>query len=309
MGDLFKTTIAFIKDNFNLKLYISVVAVTALIIIFEYSTYYIDLTSDRLSLDLLIYPFNFIVFAISYYAVVVMLKVFDPDKTNLSLEFWLKSFAGLMILSLYISFFGHYGLNFGLSYPEIYYYYHTSENLTGIVTLLFPLFLIYLIFDRKSEAGFYGLNLKTFNFKIALILTVVAVLISFVGSKFESVGQYYPILNRTAYQIFAHKSGLNKILVATGFEAAYMFDFIMIELFFRGFMIFGFIKLLGKNAILPVATLYAVIHFGKPLPETISSFFGAYFLGIVAYNQKNIGIGVVLHCALALSMELFTLRW
>jgi membrane protease YdiL (CAAX protease family) len=72
-------------------------------------------------------------------------------------------------------------------------------------------------------------------------------------------------------------------------------------------MIFGFIKLLGKNAILPVATLYAVIHFGKPLPETISSFFGAYFLGIVAYSQKNIGIGILLHCVLAFAMEMFTL--
>jgi hypothetical protein len=309
MRDLIKTTIAFIKDNFNLKLYLSVVVVTALIITFEYSTYYIDLTSDKLSLDFLIYPFNFIVFALSYYAIVLIVKLFNPHQTKLNLEFWLKSVAGLMILSLYISFFGHYGMNFGLSYPEIYYYYHTSENLTGIFTLLIPLFLLFLIFDRKSETGFYGLSLKTFNYKVALILTIFAVLISFVGSKFESVGQYYPILNRTAYQVFAHKLGINQILAATGFEAAYMFDFIMIELFFRGFMIFGFVKLLGKNAILPVATLYAVIHFGKPLPETISSFFGAYFLGIVAYNQKNIGIGVVLHCALALSMELFTLKW
>jgi hypothetical protein len=245
MRDLFKTTLAFIKDNFNLKLYISVVAVTAFIIIFEYSTYYIDLTSDRLSLDLLIYPFNFIVFAISYYAVVVMLKVFDPDNTRLSLEFWLKSFAGLMILSLYISFFGHYGMNFGLSYPETYYYYHTAENLTGIVTLLFPLFLIYLIFDRKNEAGFYGLNHKTFNYKIALILTIVAVLISFIGSKFESVSQYYPILNRTAYQVFAYKSGLNKILVATGFESRLHVRLYDDELFFRRVYDFWIYKTFG----------------------------------------------------------------
>lgn len=309
MKTLIVSILDFIKENFNLKIYLSVFIVTAIIVGVEYSTYFYDSTSDRLALDLNIYPFNFIVFGFSYYIVVLLIKFFKQDEIKLNLEFWLKSIAGLMILSLYISYFGYYSTDFGLGYPEVYYYYNTVENLTGIVTLLIPLLLLYLIFDRNKDVLFYGFTFKNFNYKIALILMFVAVLISFVGSKFESISGYYPILNRTAYEVFAHKTGTNNIFCAAGFEAAYMFDFMMIELFFRGFMIFGFVKLLGKNAILPVATLYAVIHFGKPLPETISSFFGAYFLGIIAYSQKNIGIGIVLHCVLALAMEIFTLSF
>jgi hypothetical protein len=213
----------------------------------------------------------------------------------------------MMVLSVYISYFGHYGIDINLGYPQMYFYYYTVENLSGFITLLIPIFLIYLIFDRNKEVPFYGFSFKNFNFRLAALLTVIAISISFAGSFFSSISEYYPILNRTAYKQFSDSVGISNFWSAAIFESAYMFDFMMIELFFRGFMIFGFIKLLGKNAILPVATLYAVIHFGKPLPETISSFFGAYFLGIVAYSQKNIGIGILLHCVLAFAMEMFTL--
>lgn len=307
MKTLILSILSFVKENFNLKLYLSVVFVTALLIFVEYKWHFYDNISMKWVFDNKIYLFNFIVFAFSYYMIVALVRLYGKTKPSLNKEFWLKSIAGLMILSVYISYFGHYGIGVKLGYPQIYYYYYTSENLSGIVTMLLPLFLVYLIFDRNKEIPFYGLSFKNFNYKIAALLTIIAVAISFAGSFFDSLSEYYPILNRTAYKSFSQTTGINPVISASVFESAYLFDFMMIELFFRGFMIFGFIRLLGKDAILPVATLYAVIHFGKPLPETISSFFGAYVLGIVAYSQKNIGIGIVLHCALALSMEIFTL--
>jgi len=304
---LILSILSFVKENFNLKLYLSVVFVTALLIFVEYKWHFYDNISMKWVFDNKVYLFNFIVFAFSYYMIVALVRLFGKTKISLNKEFWLKSIAGLMILSVYISYFGHYGIGVKLGYPQIYYYYYTSENLSGIVTMLLPLFLVYLIFDRNKEIPFYGFSFKNFNYKIAALLTIIAVAISFAGSFFDSLLEYYPILNRTAYKSFSQTTGINPVISASVFESAYLFDFMMIELFFRGFMIFGFIRLLGKDAILPVATLYAVIHFGKPLPETVSSFFGAYVLGIVAYSQKNIGIGIVLHCALALSMEIFTL--
>lgn len=307
MKTLILSILSLVKENFNLKLYLSVVFVTALLIFVEYKWHFYDNISMKWVFDNKVYLFNFIVFAFSYYMIVALVRLFGKTKPSLNKEFWLKSIAGLMILSVYISYFGHYGIGVKLGYPQIYYYYYTSENLSGIVTMLLPLFLVYLIFDRNKEIPFYGLSFKNFNYKIAALLTVIAVAISFAGSFFDSLSEYYPILNRTAYKSFSKTTGINPVISASVFESAYLFDFMMIELFFRGFMIFGFIRLLGKDAILPVATLYAVIHFGKPLPETISSFFGGYVLGIVAYSQKNIGIGIVLHCALALSMEIFTL--
>jgi hypothetical protein len=89
-----------------------------------------------------------------------------------------------------------------------------------------------------------------------------------------------------------------KLLSATGhtndipwwqallFELSYGSDFLSIELFFRGFLILGLSRWLGKDAILPVAIFYCSIHFGKPLGECISSYFGGMLLGIVVYNTR-----------------------
>ncbi len=307
MKNLIKDIIVYIKDNFRLKLYLSVALVTGILIFIEYKWQIYDRASIKYGFSNMIYLINFVLFSFTYYVVIILLKLFDKSVIKLNTEFWLKSFAGLLTLSVYISYFGHYGIKTNLSYPEIYFYYYTSENMSGIITLLIPIYLIYRIFDKNNDVPFYGLSIKNFNFKLAFILSAISILISFVGSRFGDVAEYYPILNRTAYKSFSTALGINPFISATVFESAYIFDFVMIELFFRGFMIFGFVKLLGKNAILPIASLYAIIHFGKPLPETISSFFGAYFLGIVAYTQKNIGIGVILHCVLALAMEMFTI--
>lgn len=307
MKNLIISIFNFVKENFNVKLYLSVIAIVTVIVFVEYKWFIYDTITTKYAFDNRIYLINFITFAFTYYLVVFAVKIFKKNEATLNKEFWLKSLVGLMILSVYISYYGHLGIKTDLVYPEKYFFTYTLENLSGIVTALLPIYLVYRIFDKNRDNPFYGFNFKNFNFKIALILTFFAILIAFVGSRFQAVSTYYPILNRTGYKFFSNTVGLDPMLSAGIFESAYMFDFVMIELIFRGFMIFGFVKLLGKNAILPIAAVYSVIHFGKPLPETISSFFGAYFLGIIAYSQKNIGIGVVLHCSLALAIEIFTL--
>jgi membrane protease YdiL (CAAX protease family) len=69
-------------------------------------------------------------------------------------------------------------------------------------------------------------------------------------------------------------------------------------------LVIGIVSIIGREAILPMALLYVVIHFGKPLTETISSFFGGYILGVFAYKYKNIMGGIIIHIALAWMMEL-----
>jgi hypothetical protein len=88
------------------------------------------------------------------------------------------------------------------------------------------------------------------------------------------------------------------------FELAYGSDFFNIELFFRGFLVLGFLKWAGKDAILPMACFYCTIHFGKPLGECISSYFGGLLLGIVAYETRSILGGLMVHIGIAWMMEL-----
>jgi membrane protease YdiL (CAAX protease family) len=50
---------------------------------------------------------------------------------------------------------------------------------------------------------------------------------------------------------------------------------------------------------------YAVLHFGKPVGETISAVFGGYLLGVLAFYSKNIWGGALVHVTLAGCVELF----
>ncbi len=88
------------------------------------------------------------------------------------------------------------------------------------------------------------------------------------------------------------------------YELAYGSDFFTIELFFRGFLILAFIRYVGKNAILPMAVFYCAIHFGKPLAECISSYFGGIILGVIVYNTRSVWGGLIIHLGIAWMMEI-----
>ena len=87
------------------------------------------------------------------------------------------------------------------------------------------------------------------------------------------------------------------------FECSYGFDFVSIELFFRGFLILAFMRIAGMQCILPAACFYCCIHLGKPMPEAISSFFGGLILGTVSYHSKSIWGGFIVHLGIAWMME------
>jgi hypothetical protein len=88
------------------------------------------------------------------------------------------------------------------------------------------------------------------------------------------------------------------------FEAGYGSDFFTIEFFFRGFVVIAFARYAGKHAILPMAAFYCSIHFGKPLFECITSYFGGIALGVVVYNTRSIWGGLIVHLGIAWLMEL-----
>lgn len=88
------------------------------------------------------------------------------------------------------------------------------------------------------------------------------------------------------------------------YELSYGSDFITIEFFFRGFLVLALAKYVGPKAILPMACFYCTIHFGKPLGECISSYFGGVLLGVVVYNTRSVFGGLMVHLGIAWLMEL-----
>jgi len=168
-----------------------------------------------------------------------------------------------------------------------------------LIVLSLILFIIWKILYSKES--FFGVTIKNFNWKPYLIMLLIMAPLIAAASTQPDFLNMYPKLNDVDAALYGVK---NKWLYHLLHELSYGSDFISVELFFRGFLILAFIKVVGKDAILPMACFYCSIHFGKPLGECISSYFGGLILGIVVYNTRSIIGGLVVHLGIAWLMEL-----
>jgi hypothetical protein len=167
--------------------------------------------------------------------------------------------------------------------------------LVMIITLI--LYLVWQVFDKQQP--FYGLTTKNLNWRPYLLMLVIMLPLIAAASSQPDFLSVYPKL-KVITDLGEKLCWLHKLL----FELSYGSDFFTIELFFRGFLVLAFIKWAGKDAVLPMACFYCTIHFGKPLGECISSYFGGILLGIVVYNTRSIFGGLMVHLGIAWLMEL-----
>ena len=167
-----------------------------------------------------------------------------------------------------------------------------------LIVITAILYVIWRIFDRDKV--FYGVSLTNFKPMPYLIMLLIMLPLIAAASTQHDFLAMYPKMKNVYFLHNEHKSGLYKLL----YELSYGSDFFSIELFFRGFLVLAFAKWVGKDAILPMACFYCTIHFGKPLGECISSFFGGMILGIVTYNTRTIFGGLMVHLGIAWMMEL-----
>jgi hypothetical protein len=169
--------------------------------------------------------------------------------------------------------------------------------------LFFLLAVLFFVWksDRDKES-FFGLTTKNFQpkpylFILALLIPVVAI----AATQHDFLQAYPKVKNIYFVNNYTHQQWLWKLI----YEISYSLDFVSIELFFRGFLVIGFIRFVGADAILPMTAFYCTIHFGKPLGECISSFFGGMILGVIAYRTKSIFGGLIVHLGIAWAMEFF----
>lgn len=132
-----------------------------------------------------------------------------------------------------------------------------------------------------------------------LLLAAPIVVFAFGASFTEAFTQTYPFYS------LAGSSWID--LVA--WETIYLFQFACLEFFFRGFLLETLAPRLGAAAIFVMVVPYVMIHFAKPWPEAV----GAVVFGILALRSRSIWGGVIVHMAIALSMDLMSLaqtgRW
>jgi len=166
-----------------------------------------------------------------------------------------------------------------------------------IVTVI--LVVIWKQFDR--EQPFYGIKSRGTDLKpYGLMLLIMLPLIVLASTRPDFLAVYPKLQTISAFKNMDGFHWWHQLL----YEISYGIDFIGIELFFRGFLILAFVKWAGRDAILPMACFYCAIHFGKPLGECISSYFGGILLGIVVYHTRSIFGGLIVHLGIAWMMEL-----
>lgn len=143
---------------------------------------------------------------------------------------------------------------------------------------ILPLLVILLIFrDRLADFG-----VRLGDWKAGSIITIAAILIS------------APIL----YWAVKSSPGLIKYYAERFTPLFYipiLVEMIGWEFFTRGFLLFGYEKKFGANALWLQAAPFALAHLGKPSLEAFSTIFGGFAFGWVAWRTRSILYPFLIH--------------
>lgn len=150
-----------------------------------------------------------------------------------------------------------------------------------ILYFVLPLLVILILFrENPKEYGFsWG------DWKLGLTYTVLGVLIMapviyVLGSGNASMNEYYGRL-------------------LSGLPWTTFLDLLGWEFFFRGWLLFTYARKMGDNALWLQAVPFALAHVGKPEIETLSTIFGGFAFGWVAYRTKSFVWPFLIHWFIA----------
>jgi len=295
----------YFKNNFSQNLYLSLGLWLVILFAFNYAIDFEDSYVDKItSFPLRLgghFLFNSLPFLVACFLVGRFGKYNFLNKT----EFWSRFLIGFLLFAIYRS--AHFRINLCeiLDVKVCSFLLGIVKRALRFLVLLVPLLIFYKR-DKDQMVGFYGLAFIPKHLKIYLPIIAIMAVVIFIASFLPSIQNFYPMYAKSGGDTFAKYNDLPRWLSLASFEISYLSNFISIEFFFRGFLIFSFIRYLGPQVVLPAVCCYAVLHFGKPFAEAFSSIFGGYILSILALQTKNIWGGIFVHVGVAGMMELFT---
>jgi hypothetical protein len=302
MRKLLNYTGSFIKMDFNYKVYgFTFLFLTFAIILnysFNFEKRYLDIHYQQ-PIGILYY---FLFYALSYYIILVPKLLIHKEKEIIqNRAMWLKTLFLLMLLACAIGFYLYNLWAQHYSRYEEYYISKLGANLRFITVFVIPLFVLWKLIDKKNTPFLYGFTVKNFEVKPYIFLLCCMIPLIVTASFLPEFAKTYPKFK--PWFIPGEVFDLSKFQMTSIYEFTYGLNFLSIELFFRGALVIGMVALLGRHAVLPMAVVYCFIHFGKPVAECISSFFGGYLLGIIALYTRSIFGGVLIHLGIAWMME------
>ncbi len=180
------------------------------------------------------------------------------------------------------------------------FHMHGWAHLSAVVFLL----LIPLAICRRAEGwtpSDLGFRVRGIRREFLLVVALWVAFIPFIWlvSGTEAFQRTYPRLGpaETDASLFFW------------YQAFYLVKWTAWEFFFRGFMLFGFKRDFGIQAVLVSSIPYALVHMGKPELEMFSAFLGGLVLCAIALKSRSIWPGVFLHSMVATTMDFFASTW
>ena len=161
-------------------------------------------------------------------------------------------------------------------------YYHTLTPAKRwdhtILYFLVPLAVILLVFRENPKD--YGLQLG--DWKAGLLLTLGAIVVM------------TPIL----WLLTRGNSSMHNYyqsMLASDLPVRTFLDLFGWEFLFRGWLLFGYARKFGAEALWLQAVPFALAHLSKPEVETLSTIFGGFAFGWIAYRTKSFLYPFLIH--------------
>ena len=224
----------------------------------------------------------------------------DAGATSLTVLMVLLTVAGSLTLQEYIGGHDTYERLFphdGSRYWELRgFAWWSGWRLLGYVIV--PMLVLACLPGQRIRD--YHVSLRGFIkhlwiYGLLLGLVLPAVFIASTTHSFRHTYPFYRIANRSYADLVM-------------WELLYSVQFLALEFFFRGFILQGLRRALGANAIFVMLVPYCMIHYGKPLPETLGAIGAGLILGTLAMRTRSIWGGVLIHVGVATTMDVLALR-
>jgi membrane protease YdiL (CAAX protease family) len=160
---------------------------------------------------------------------------------------------------------------------DSYHRFTGSEGLERLILYLgVPLVIVSLVFREKPSAYGFGIG----EWRAGLGLTAAGMVVS------------APLL-----WLAGHTGAFRSYYVgqAGGLPWNTLIDLLGWEFLFRGFLLFSYAKSFGANALWLQAVPFALAHIGKPELEALSTIFGGFAFGWMAYRTRSFLYPFLLH--------------
>ena len=158
------------------------------------------------------------------------------------------------------------------------YHQFTPAKIFDRLGLYFVIPLITIIVVFREHPGSYGMGLG--DWRAGSVITGMAVIL------------IAPVIWLTARQPDMQSYYASQL---AGLPWTTFVELVGWEFFFRGFILFAYARRFGPDAVWLQAVPFALAHIGKPEIETLSTIFGGFFFGWLAYRTRSFLYPFLLH--------------